>query len=199
MEFLVVVKRDCETCQLVEPVLAAMAEGHTLTVYSQDDPAFPESLGGAQDDQDLATSWRLKVETVPTVIRLDNGEEVGRTVGWDRAEWAQLTGIATLGEDLPAFRPGCGSRTMDPGVPEQLALKYGDLVLEARVIDVDDNDDAAEVAFDRGWTDGLPITSPTDLRIARMLAGTTRSPDEILGAIPPNLIDCTIEKAAINA
>jgi hypothetical protein len=199
MEFLVVVKRDCETCQLLEPVLAAMADAHSLTLYSQDDPTFPESLGGAQDDQSLEQSWRHKVETVPTLLAIENGEEVARTEGWDREEWVQITGMATLGENLPAFRPGCGSRTMDPGVPEQLALKYGDLTLDARVIDVDDNDDPTEVAFDRGWTDGLPITPPTDLRVARMLSGTTRAPDEILGAIPPNLIDCTIEKAAINA
>ena len=60
-------------------------------------------------------------------------------------------------------------------------------------------DDPAEVAYDRGWTDGLPVIPPTDLRIARMLAGTTRSPQEVIGAIPPNLADCTVEKAAINA
>jgi hypothetical protein len=199
MEFLVVVKRDCETCQLVEPILAAIADAHSLTLYSQDDPTFPESLDGARDDQSLEQSWRHKIETVPTLLGIENGQEVARTVGWDRAEWARIMGMATLGEDLPAFRPGCGSRTMDPGVPEQLALKYGDLILDARVIDVDDNDDPAEVAYDRGWTDGLPITPPTDLRVARMLSGTTRAPDEIIGAIPPNLIDCTIEKVAINA
>jgi hypothetical protein len=199
MEFLVVVKRDCETCQLVEPVLAAMADAHSLTLYSQDDPTFPESLGGARDDHGLEQSWRYKIETVPTLLEIENGQEVARTEGWDRVEWTRITGMAALGEDLPAFRPGCGSRTMDPGVPEQLALKFGDLTLDARVIEVDENDDSAEVAFDRGWTDGLPITPPTDLRVARMLSGTPRTPDEILGAIPPNLIDCTIEKAAINA
>ena len=33
----------------------------------------------------------------------------------------------------------------------------------------------------------------------RMLAGTTRAPDEIVGIVPPNQTECTVEKVAINA
>jgi len=33
----------------------------------------------------------------------------------------------------------------------------------------------------------------------RMLRGTARRPDEVIGRIPPNLTECTVEKAAINA
>ena len=38
----VVVKRDCPTCELVAPVLADLARTMGVTVYSQDDPSFPE-------------------------------------------------------------------------------------------------------------------------------------------------------------
>lgn len=110
-----------------------------------------------------------------------------------------MTEEKQLGSDLPASRPGCGSRTLDPGMPERLALRYGDLTLHAREIEVPDGVDPIEVAYDRGWSDGLPIVPPTDVRIALMLAGTTRQPDEIIGVVPPNLIECTVEKAAINA
>lgn len=199
MEFLAVVKRDCETCKLVEPVLAALRDAHDLTLYSQDDPAFPELLGGAEDDRALEQSWRLHVETVPTLLRLEDGAEVARTEGWDRTEWARVTGMANIGVGLPPFQPGCGSRTLDPGMPEKLALRFGNLTFESREIALDEDDDPAEIAYDRGWTDGLPVVPPTDLRIARMLSGTTRSPDEIIGLIPPNLAECTVEKAAINA
>ena len=199
MEFLVVLKRDCETCKLVEPVLAALRDKFPLTLYSQDDPSFPEALGGAEDDRSLEKSYHLGVETVPTLVRLEGGNEVSRTEGWDREDWVRVTGLPSLGQDLPPFQPGCGSKSMDPGMPERLAIKFGDLTFLSRTIEVDEFDDPAEVAFDRGWTDGLPIIAPTDLRIARMLAGTSRKPDEILGSIPPNLVDCTIEKAAINA
>ncbi len=40
---------------------------------------------------------------------------------------------------------------------------------------------------------------PTDARILRMLEGTTRKPDEVVGDVPPNLSPITIEKVAINA
>ncbi len=199
MEWVVVLKRDCETCQLVTPVLGKLAQTAPMKIYSQDDPAFPEDLGGALDDTGLATSWSLGVETVPTLIRYENGQEVARTFGWDRADWISVTGDPDLGEGLPVFRPGCGSKTMDPGMPERLALKFGDIKINSRSIEVDENDDPMEIAYDRGWSDGLPITPPTDLRIARMLAGTTRKADEIIGIVPPNLVECTVEKVAINA
>ena len=44
MEFLAIVKRDCETCKLVEPVLAELSDAHGITLYSQDDPSYPELL-----------------------------------------------------------------------------------------------------------------------------------------------------------
>lgn len=198
-EFVVVVKRECETCQMVGPVLASLKARAPLTLWSQDDPAFPEETAGALDDRSLAQSWKHKVEIVPTLIRMEGGREVARTEGWNRADWARLTGIADIGKDLPPSRPGCGSITMDPGMPERLALKFGDLKLASRPIEVGEMDDPHEVAYDRGWSDGLPVIPPTDLRIARMLGGTTRKPGEILGLIPPNLAECTVEKAAVNA
>ena len=90
MEFLVVLKRDCETCKLVEPALAALRDEFSLTLYSQDDPSFPEGLGGAEDDRTLEKSYRLGVEIVPTLVRLENGQEVSRTEGWDREEVSKV-------------------------------------------------------------------------------------------------------------
>ena len=199
MEYMVVVKRECETCRMVEPVLAELKRRLPLVLYCQDEPAFPEAAGGSLDDSSLEQSWRHKVETVPTLIRIEGGREVARAEGWHRSEWQQLSGIAEIGQGLPPSRPGCGSKSVEPGMPERLALRFGELRLAARSIEVDAMDDPAEVAYDRGWTDGLPVIPPTDLRIARMLGGTTRKPDEIIGLIPPNLAECTIEKAAINA
>jgi hypothetical protein len=45
---IVVAKRECPTCTLVEPLLAALAAGgEPLTVYVQDDPAYAAGLRGA--------------------------------------------------------------------------------------------------------------------------------------------------------
>ncbi len=197
--FIVVAKRDCPTCDLVRPVLREIAaSGMDLTVYTQDDPAFPEGVG-AIDDRSLEQSWRLGIETVPTLIRLEGGAEAERTVGWDRAEWTRVTGLGALGAALPDFQPGCGSKSVDPGMPEVLEVAFGTPPMKARVIDVHAPEDEHELCFSRGWSDGLPVVPPTPVRVLRMLGGTPRDPQETIGRIPPNHAPCTVEKVAINA
>src|SRR2546429_6696993 len=103
-----IVKRDCPTCQLVAGVLGEIrASGQPLTVFTQDDANFPSTVPERVDDTELAVSWHHKIETVPTLLRVANGAEVARTVGWVRTEWEALSGVAPLGAALPARRPGC--------------------------------------------------------------------------------------------
>ena len=98
-----------------------------------------------------------------------------------------------LGADLPEFKPGCGSRTQDPGMAEKLALKFDAGKGTARAVHIDENEDIAEACFERGWTDGLPVIPPTPIRVARMLAATDRKAEELIGKIPPDYAPCTIE------
>lgn len=195
-----VVKRDCPTCELVEPVLKRLeAAGNLVRVYSQDDPTFPEGIANVQDDRSLEQSFHLDVEFVPTLIRMEDRQESGRVFGWNREEWESFTGIQGIGEGLPENQPGCGSKSVEPGVPEQLQARYGDVPFKSRKIEYSDWDDVIEQAFDRGWTDGLPVVPPTDARILRMLTGTNRAPDEVVGIMPPDMKECTVEKIAVNA
>ena len=199
VRFVVVAKRDCPTCDLVQPVLHEIAaSGAGLTVYTQDDPAFPAGLDPV-DDRSLEQSWRLRIETVPTLIRFEDDAEAERTAGWDRTEWSRVTGLGPLGADLPDFQPGCGSKSVDPGMPELLEVAFGEPALAARAIDVHAPEDEHELCFSRGWSDGLPLVPPTPVRVLRMLGGTARDPQEIAGVIPPNNVPCTVEKIAINA
>jgi hypothetical protein len=193
-------KHDCPTCELVQPVVHAVAEtGTPLFVCSQDDPGFPAGVHGVVDDRELRHSFMAGIETVPTLIRFDGGKETARAIGWVRREWRALTGMPGLGDGLPEFRPGCGSKSVEPGVHEHLQVRYGRTSLAARKVDFGAYDDDIEVCFDRGWSDGLPVVPPTDVRVMRMLAGTSRKPSELVGRIPPNLIECSVEKVAINA
>lgn len=197
---IVVAKRDCPTCGLVEPLLAQLAlAGGALTVLVQDDPAYAAGLPGQVLDETLERSFRLGIEFVPTLIRMAGGVEVARTHGWHRGDWQQISGLTTLGADLPELRPGCGSKTLDPGISEALQVRFGQTGLRSREISVGDAEDPIEACFDRGWTDGLPVVPPTPERVLRMLAGTTRRPDEVLGMVPPDLAPCTVEKVAVNA
>jgi hypothetical protein len=191
-----VVKRDCPTCVLTAPVLAAIPG---LTVYSQDDPGFPEDVAARIYDGDLDTSHRLRIEIVPTLIRFEGGQEVARTYGWDRAEWQRLTGQPGIGEGLPAMRPGCGAKNLEPGILERLKVRHGETGIAARRIALGTGEDEIEAMYERGWSDGLPLVPPTEERVLRMLGGTTRDPQEVIGLVPSDLVPATVEKIAINA
>ncbi|MGE0697823.1 MAG: thioredoxin family protein [Hyphomicrobiaceae bacterium] len=196
----IVVKRDCPTCVLVEPVLRQLrASGKPVEIVTQDDPAFPSGAGAVTDDRELRRSWDLQIETVPTVLRLEGGRETGRAIGWDRAEWEALTGLAGLGPELPAQRPGCGSLTVDPVIADELALKFGNFTFKSRKVEIGAWEDEHEAAFDRDWSDGLPVVPPTPVRVWRMLQGTRRDPHEVIGQMPPDYEAVTVEKVAINA
>jgi hypothetical protein len=183
---------------MVVPVLRQLAEAGQLTVYTQDDPDFPEAPRAVLDE-DLALSWHHSIETVPTLLRVRDGVELGRTVGWLRASWEELSGVAGLGRDLPPFRPGCGSASVDPDLVDELRVRHGGSLLRSRRIEVADAEDELEMMFTRGWTDGLPVVPPTEQRVLAMLTGTTRTPDEVVATVPPDLADVTVEKVAIAA
>lgn len=69
----------------------------------------------------------------------------------------------------------------------------------AERIECDGYDAAVDYIYERGWTDGLPFLLPTPERVGSLLDGTTRSPTEILGAVPPRRGIATVESVAINA
>ena len=196
---ILVVKEDCPTCQLVVPLLHDIrGSGVPLTVFSQDNSAFPTDHD-VVDDRSLEASFELGIEIVPTLIARRQGRETGRTIGWSQRDWSNLTGIAELGSDLPPERPGCGSLTAGEGVHESLVARYGEHGLRAASVAVSFPSDPVEMAFERGWTDGLPVVLPTPERVLYMLTGTTQPPDRIIGKIPPSGVACTVEKLAINA
>jgi hypothetical protein len=179
-----VVKADCPTCQLVAPVLERL----DVEIVSED------------DDAGLERSWHLDIDTVPTLLRLDDdGTELERIVGWSREQWEAFTHVSPLGDDLPPHRPGCGSKTQDPGLVDALRARFGGSALLSRRVELADLEDEHEALFERGWTDGLPVVPPTEARVLKMLEGTTRAPDEIVAVVPPDLVECTVEKVAVNA
>ena len=196
----VVVKEECECCRMVAPLLAELqgASGSGVTVFTQDDPGFPDGVV-AHHDGDLALSWHHQIETVPTLMRVVDGVEVERTVGWSKAEWQRITGVADLGADLPVMRPGCGSLSVDPDLVDGLRVRFEGGRLHSRRIELAELEDEFEAMFSRGWTDGLPVVPPTEERVLRMLEGTRRDAQDIVATVPPDLVDVTVEKVAIAA
>ncbi len=199
-----VVKRDCPTCQLIVPALQQIVkQGEVLRVVSQDDPDFPELEGHGHErpipihDSDLRRSHELAIEIVPTLLRFTEGHETERAIGWNRDQWQQVSAIDDLAPDLPEQRPGCGALNLEPRHLERLNL--ASVRFHSRRVVLGAEEDEFEALYARGWTDGLPVIPPTPLRVARMLRGTQRAPDQVLGTVAPDLVDCTVEKVAVNA
>ncbi len=70
---------------------------------------------------------------------------------------------------------------------------------QSNLIEVSNETDPIEVAYQNAWTDGLPVVPPTPKRVEHMLAGTMRPADELIAPIPPKWGRATVEKVAINA
>ena len=193
------VKEDCPTCTLVEPVLAQIAAlGLLKAAYSQDNPNFP-ALEITKSDMDLEVSFKYEIDTVPTLIKVSNGEETERIVGWLKSEWEAFCGIDELDTTgISEFSPGCGSRSVDPDLEPLLREKFGS-GLRSQLVEFASREDEFEAMYELGWSDGLPVVPPTEDRVIEMLDGTSRSKDEIIAIVPPNLDPVTVEKIAVNA
>ncbi|OAI43125.1 hypothetical protein AYO38_02830 [bacterium SCGC AG-212-C10] len=214
------VKEDCPTCGLSMPLIQAAHEafGDRMDVWAigqdaEGNAKLVERFGltvPMLDDSKLAVSFAYDLDTVPTVILADaSGQQLEQFVGFGRDDWQALFQkliSKTLAPapvidwaSYPESRPGCGSKSVEPGIADRLAAEAEGSPLRARKIDVGEGDDLFEFMFDQGLTDGLPVVPPTPERVLRMLRGTKRDAQEVVALVPPNLAPLTVEKVAINA
>ena len=72
-----------------------------------------------------------------------------------------------------------------------------------RLLGADTEDELHAMLREAWWTDGLPVVLPTPERVAAMLAGTRRRPDEVVGRMRPTATQedwtYTVEQVAVNA
>ncbi|MBI5876940.1 MAG: TlpA family protein disulfide reductase [Chloroflexi bacterium] len=214
------VKEDCPTSNMVVPLLEALyrALDGAARVWLVGQEAVGNALlvdryrltAPMLDDSALRVSYVYAVEIIPTLVLADGeGREQGRLVGYRKDEWQALFAAAArlAGRDGPAidwdaypdWRPGCGSRTLEPGIAERLQAESANGPLRARRIDIAPGDDEFEFMFDQGLTDGLPVVPPTPERVLRMLTGTRRDSQQVVAVVPPNMAPATVEKVAANA
>lgn len=59
--------------------------------------------------------------------------------------------------------------------------------------------DEFEFFLEKQWSDGLPVVTPTEERVQRMLQGTRRDAEEVIGHIPPAMGLATVRSVAIHA
>ena len=194
------VKEDCPTCGVSMPLIEAAhrAFGDAVDVWAigQDTPGnavLVEQHGltvPMLDDDALGVSFAYDLDTVPSVFFVDGeGSELRSFIGFGRDDWRGLMDelASVSGLEAPAIEwdehaeslPGCGSRSVEPGIAERLEAEAEGSPLRARRIEIASGDDEHEFLFDQGLTDGLPVVPPTPERVLRMLwlgrSGTRRS------------------------
>ena len=72
-----------------------------------------------------------------------------------------------------------------------------------RLLAPDTEDNLQRLFIENHWTDFLPVTLPTEDRVAAMLAGTSHEPGKVVGRLRPasfrEFWEFTVEKVAVNA
>ncbi len=66
-------------------------------------------------------------------------------------------------------------------------------------IQVADQEEAIELYYSQGWTDGLPVVPPTEAKVVAALERAGLAPSDVLGVVPGRGRVVTAEKVAINA
>jgi thiol-disulfide isomerase/thioredoxin len=214
------VKEDCNTCNLVAPLLEAFhrAWGEHADIWmlgqSADGNEILRDRHGLTlpilDESGCRTSLAWAFDIVPAVYWTGpDGERRAQVEGFVREEWERLARQVAdeLGappaevawSDLPEWRPGCGSKHLDPHIHDRLVAEAEGSPILARRIEIAEGDDVEEFMFDQGFSDGLPLVPPTPERVLRMLSGTTRDPQSLVAVVPPSMAPATVEKVAINA
>ena len=84
---------------------------------------------------------------------------------------------------IPAFAGMTTQGKFSPVGLRPRAIVEGQIMATAapqaeRIEIPDDIWEAQEYFVEKGWSDGLPVIPPTEERVAKMLAGTKRKPDE---------------------
>src|SRR5713101_8713568 len=135
------VKEDCPTCGLTMGLIEAAHKsfGASIEVWA----IGQDAEGNAKlverhrltvpmlDDSALKVSFAYGLDTVPTIILADSrGAELRRFVGFGRDDWravftelARMSGAESPSIDwksYPESRPGCGSKSVEPGIAERL-------------------------------------------------------------------------------
>lgn len=71
--------------------------------------------------------------------------------------------------------------------------------MPAQEIELADDIDEYQYFLEKEWSDGFPVVAPNEKRLAWMLAGTHRDPDEVIGDIPPAGVTATVRDVALHA
>ena len=208
---------DCPTCQLALPYLNGLAaDGVRVIAISQDNAertrdfvremqiSYPVEI-----DSRLELSRAWDPQSVPALYLLDeSGHAVRALVGFDKTAFNELAAdlghapIASPNDGNPAWKPGCGSRHLEPETSDAGGDEAGVLLRRtataAKRIELGDHDDLFEYCR-KQFGDPLPVIPPTAERVAAMVESSGLANANVIARVPPCYGEATVEKIAANA
>ena len=215
---LIFFETDCPTCQLALPYFNALARDSVQVIaLSQDDEArtreFVKRMGIAYPvelDRELKLSCAYDPQSVPATFLLnEKGEVIRSLIGFDKVGLNDLASalehppIAPADDGVPAWKPGCSSRHLEPqdsaawqGQSRAPLLRR--VAEPASRIELQDDVDPVEFCY-RQFGDALPVVPPTTEKVATMLKACALSPESVVARVPPCYGEATVEKIAANA
>src|SRR5262249_3342470 len=150
-------------------------------------------------------------QSVPALFLLDEKGHVTKSlVGFDKAGLNELAAalghapIAPADDGAPAWKPGCGSRHLEPQSEEAASVAGDSAPLlrpnaqPAQRIMLGEQEDPVEFCY-RQFGDALPVVPPSAEKVAAMLAACSLSPENVVARVPPCYGEATVEKIAANA
>ncbi len=106
-----------------------------------------------------------------------------------------VTGVKLMTEIVDALTKPLTEAEKNPEIPRRPK--------RPRLLKPDTEENLHRLFLQNGWTDGLPIVLPTEERVAEMLTGTDRDPQEVVGRMSvtthEEMKEYTVEKVAVNA
>jgi peroxiredoxin len=213
---LVFFETDCPTCQLALPYLNALNNDSIQVIgLSQDDEAstreFVRRLKIAYPvelDRGLKITRTYDPQSVPTFYLLDEGGQVQRTLaGFDKNGLNELAGalghapIAPADDGAPAWKPGCGSRHLEPELHDNGqagAVLLRRVAEPASRITLQNHEEVFEYCY-RKFGDALPVVPPTVEKVEAMVRASGLAAETIIARVPPVYGEATVEKIAANA
>jgi len=207
---------DCPTCQLALPYLNALNSSVPVIGISQDNEGatreFVRQLKidyRVEIDRGLAISRAYDPQSVPTIYLIDESGAVTKTlVGFEKEGLNKLAAelghgpIAPLDDGAPAWKPGCGSRHLEPGAQ---GTEHGNDVHFLRRVAEPASRITIKAAEDpyeycrRQFGDALPVVPPTTEKVAAMIAASGLAAEIVIARVPPVYGEATVEKIAANA
>jgi peroxiredoxin len=214
---LVFFETDCPTCQLALPYLNALKSGSIQVIgLSQDDESatreFVRELNisyPVELDHGLKITRAFDPQSVPAFYLLDEQGQVQRTLaGFDKKGLNDLASalgrppIAPADDGAPAWKPGCGSRHLEPephrvGPPATAPLLRRAAEPASRIA-LDEHEDAFEYCH-RKFGDALPVIPPTVEKVEAMVRASGLPAETVIARVPPVYGEATVEKIAANA